>query len=443
MSADQNPIDLLRERGFVQDVTDEAGLRARFDEGRVTYYVGFDPTAPSLHAGNLVGMMAMSWLQRLGHRPIAIAGGATGRIGDPTGRDAERSLLDEATLETNLAGIRRQLGQVIDLEVVVPGAKDAAGGDGTRGLLLDNHDWLGPETFLGFLRDVGKHVSVNQMLGRESVKRRLDAREQGLTFTEFSYQLLQAYDFAHLYATYGCVLQGGGSDQWGNITAGTELTRKLHGGEVYGLVWPLLLTADGQKFGKSAGNAVWLDPDMTSPYAYYQWWLNTADADVPRFLKLFTYLPLDEIEQLAAELERDPAARVAHKVLATEATRVVHGDAGVAQAEAATAALFGGGPLRGLDDATLAEAFEGAPTVDLPVARLTDDGGVGLLEVLTAAGAAKSNGEARRLVQGGGVRISGERVDDHERRLTPDDLASPTTVVLQVGKKRRYLARFV
>jgi tyrosyl-tRNA synthetase len=441
MSADLHPIDVLRARGFVQDITDEPALRRRFDEGPVTFYVGFDPSASSLHAGNLVGMMAMSWLQRLGHRPIAIAGGATGRIGDPSGRDAERSLLDEATLESNLAGIRHQLAQVLDLDV--PGARaTGSAGPESRGMLVDNHDWLGPQTFLGFLRDVGKHVSVNQMLGRESVKRRLESREQGLTFTEFSYQLLQAYDFAHLYATHGCVLQGGGSDQWGNITAGTELTRKLHGGEVYGIVWPLLLTADGQKFGKSAGNAVWLDPVLTSPYQYYQWWLNAADADVPRFLRLFTYLPLERIAELETELERDPSARVAHKVLAREATRVVHGDEGVDQAEAATAALFGGGPLRGLDDATLAEAFEGAPTVVLSASRLTDDGGVGLLDVLREVGAATSTGEARRLVQGGGVRISGDRVDDPQRRLTPDDLASATTVVLQVGKKRRFLARF-
>jgi tyrosyl-tRNA synthetase len=436
MSADPNPLDVLRARGFVQDVTDEAALRRHFDEGRVTYYVGFDPTAPSLHAGNLVGMMAMSWLQRLGHRPIALAGGATGRIGDPSGRDDERQLLDEPTLEVHLAGIRRQLGAVLDLN---PAGED----DPSKGLLVDNYDWFADRTFLDVLREVGTQVPVSQMLGRESVRRRLESREQGLTFAEFSYQLLQAYDFAHLYATYGCTLQGGGSDQWGNITAGTDLTRRLHGAEVHGIVWPLLLTADGQKFGKSAGNAVWLDPDMTSPYQYYQWWLNAADADVPRFLKLFTYLDLHEVDELEAELARDPAARGAHRVLAREATRIVHGDDGVAQAEAATAALFGGGPLRGLDDATLAEAFEGAPTASLPADRLSHDGGVGLLEVLVEVGAAASNGEARRLVQGGGVRISGDRVDDPTRRVTADDLASPTTVVLQVGKKRRYLARFV
>jgi tyrosyl-tRNA synthetase len=436
MSADPNPIDVLRARGFVQDVTDEAALRRRLDDGPVTFYVGFDPTAASLHAGNLVGMMAMSWLQRLGHRPIALAGGATGRIGDPSGRDKEREVFDEATLEANLAGIRRQLGVVLDLN-------EAGADDPAKGLLVDNHDWFRDKSFLEVLREVGTLIPVNQMLGRESVRRRLEATDRGLTFAEFSYQLLQAYDFAHLYATYGCELQGGGSDQWGNITAGTDLTRRLHGADVHGIVWPLLLTADGQKFGKSAGNAVWLDPDLTSPYAYYQWWLGAADADVPRFLRLFTYLDLDEIDQLAAELERDPAARAAHKVLAREATRIIHGEDGVAQAEAATAALFGGGPLRGLDDATLAEAFEGAPTAELPAARLTEDGGAGLLDVLREVGAAATTSEARRLVQQGGVRISGERVEDHHRRLTPEDLATPTTVVLQVGKKRRFLARFV
>jgi tyrosyl-tRNA synthetase len=431
-----DPIDVLRARGFVQDVTDEPGLRRRFAEGPVTYYVGFDPTAPSLHAGNLVGMMAMSWLQRLGHRPIALAGGATGRIGDPSGRDEERQLLDEATLERHLAGIRRQLGAVLDL--------NAAGEDDpTKGVLVDNYDWFADKTFLDVLREVGTKVPVSQMLGRESVRRRLESREQGLTFAEFSYQLLQAYDFAHLHATFGCELQGGGSDQWGNITAGTDLTRRLHGAEVFGITWPLLLTADGQKFGKSAGNAVWLDPELTSPYQYYQWWLNAADADVVRFLRLFTYLPLEEIDQLARELERDPSARVAHRVLAREATRIVHGDEGVAQAEAATASLFGSHPLTDVDDATLAEAFEGAPTVELPVARLTEDGGIGLLEVMTALGAARSNGEARRLVQQGGVRINDVRVEDHERRLTPEDLVSSTTAVVQVGKKRKYLARFV
>jgi tyrosyl-tRNA synthetase len=425
----ENPVDVLRARGFVQDVTDEPALRAAFDAGRVTYYVGFDPTAASLHAGNLVGMMAMAWLQRLGHRPIALAGGATGRIGDPSGRDAERELLDETTLERNLAAIRSQLGLVLDL----------SDGD-AGGLLVDNHDWTAPLSFLDFLRDVGKHFSVNQMIARESVKRRLESREQGISFTEFSYQLLQAYDFAHLYAAHGCVLQGGGSDQWGNITAGIDLVRRMHGGEAFGLVWPLLETADGQKFGKSAGNAVWLSGDMTSPYAYFQYWLNAHDDDVVRFLKLFTFLPLDEVEALAEAHAADPAAREAHRTLAREATRIVHGDDGVRRAEAAAAVLFGKGLVADRDDEALAMAFAEAPSAELTRARLDD--GLGLLELLVAVGAASSNGEARRLVQQGGVRVNDERMDDPTRELGAGDLATATTLVVRVGRKRHYLARF-
>jgi tyrosyl-tRNA synthetase len=427
-----NPIDVLRARGFVQDVTDEDGLRRAFDEGPVTFYVGFDPTGPSLHAGHLLGMMAMSWLQRLGHRPIALAGGATGRIGDPTGRDVERELMDEATIAANLAAIEKQLGLVLDL--------DDDRSRPTSGMLVDNFTWTRDVTLLDFLRDVGVNASVNQMIARDSVKRRLEEREQGLTYAEFSYQLLQAFDFAHLYDAHGCVLQGGGSDQWGNIVAGIDLVRRRSGGQAYGLVWPLLTTADGQKFGKSAGNAVWLDPSMSSPYAYYQYWVNAADDDVVRFLKLFTFLDLDEIDELAAEHARDPAARTVHRVLAREATRIVHGDEGVTAAEKATAVLFGDEPFAGLDDAVLAEAFEEAPSVVLSRSRLDD--GIGLLELMTEVGATRGNSEARRLVQQGGVRLNNERIDDPQRTVTPDDLASERTLVIKVGKKRYYLARF-
>jgi tyrosyl-tRNA synthetase len=427
-----NPIDVLRARGFVQDVTDEDGLRRAFDEGPVTFYVGFDPTGPSLHAGHLLGMMAMSWLQRLGHRPIALAGGATGRIGDPTGRDVERELMDEATIAANLAAIEAQLGLVLDL--------DDDPSRPTSGMLVDNFTWTRDVTLLDFLRDVGVNASVNQMIARDSVKRRLEEREQGLTYAEFSYQLLQAFDFAHLHGAHGCVLQGGGSDQWGNIVAGIDLVRRRSGGQAYGLVWPLLTTADGQKFGKSAGNAVWLDPSMTSPYAYYQYWVNAADDDVVRFLKLFTFLDLDEIGELAVEHERDPAARAVHRVLAREATRIVHGDEGVTAAEKATAVLFGDEPFAGLDDAVLAEAFEEAPSVVLSRSRL--DGGIGLLELMTEVGATRGNSEARRLVQQGGVRLNNERIDDPQRTVTPGDLASERTLVIKVGKKRYFLARF-
>jgi tyrosyl-tRNA synthetase len=429
---DANPIDVLRARGFVQDVTDEDGLRRAFDEDTVTFYVGFDPTGPSLHAGHLLGMMAMSWLQRLGHRPIALAGGATGRIGDPTGRDVERELMDEDTLGANLAAIEAQLGLVLDL------ADDRS--RPTSGMLVDNYDWTRDVTLLDFLRDVGVNASVNQMIARDSVKRRLEEREQGLTYAEFSYQLLQAFDFAHLYDAHGCILQGGGSDQWGNIVAGIDLVRRRSGAQAYGLVWPLLTTADGQKFGKSAGNAVWLDPSMTSPYAYYQYWLNAADADVVRFLKLFTFLDLGDIAELESEHARDPSARTVHRVLAREATRIVHGDAGVASAERATAVLFGDEPFAGLDDATLAEAFEEAPSVVLSRSRL--DHGLGLLELMTEVGASRSNAEARRLIQQGGVRLNNASIDDPQRTVTADDLASERTLVIKVGKKRYYLARF-
>lgn len=441
-----DPLDVLRARGFVADVTDEPGLRAAFAAGPVTYYVGFDPTAPSLHAGNLVGMMAMAWLQRLGHRPIALAGGATGRIGDPSGRDTERELLDEPTIEANLAAIRRQLSLVLDLSATGEPAGSVAAptrppvAAGPPGLLVDNHDWTRDVTLLAFLRTVGTRASVNAMLARESVKRRLTEREQGLTFAEFSYQLLQAFDFAHLYAAHGCVLQGGGSDQWGNIVAGIDLIRRQHGATAFGLTWPLLTTADGSKFGKSAGNAIWLDAGLTPPYGYYQYWVNAADADVVRFLKLFTFLPLEDIADLEAELARDPAARSPHRVLAREATRVIHGDDGVAAAEQATAVLFGREPFRGLDDATLAQAFDEAPSVVLDRQRL--NAGLGLLDLLTEVGASRSNAEARRLVGQGGVRLNNEVVDDARRVLTPADLASETTLVLRVGKKRYYLARF-
>jgi len=436
------PLEVLRARGFVQDVTDLDALNAAFAAGPVTYYVGFDPTAPSLHAGNLVGMMAMAWLQRLGHRPIAIAGGATGRIGDPSGRDAERTLLDEQTVARHLDGIRRQLGTVLDFggagQGVAPHRHATDGALG--GLLLDNQDWLGSLGFLEFLRDVGKHFSVNAMIARESVKRRLASRDQGISFTEFSYQLLQAYDFLHLYREYGCTLQAGGSDQWGNIVAGIDLIRRSTGAETFGLTWPLLTTADGAKFGKSAGNAIWLDAEQTSPYAYYQYWLNAADADVVRFLKLFTFLDLAEIEELGQQLDNDPAARVAHKVLAAEATRIIHGDEGVLAAERATSALFTGASQATTDDA-LSEVFADAPSVELDRQLLV--AGIGVLDMMRLAGACKSNGEARRLVDQAAVRIDDRSITDPQDVVTQADLPERSTLVLKVGKKRVFLVRFV
>ena len=420
-----HPIDQLRQRGFVQAVTDEDGLRQLFTAERVTFYVGFDPTGPSLHIGNLMGMMAMAWLQRLGHRPIAVAGGGTGRIGDPSFRDEERELLDEDRLRANLGGIRSQLARVLDL---------------SDGLLLDNYEWLGSFGFIEFLRDVGKHFSVNAMIARESVRRRLEEREHGISFTEFSYQLLQAYDFAHLYTAHGCRLQAGGSDQWGNITAGIDLTRRLHGGEVYGLVWPLVERSDGRKFSKSTGEAVWLDAGMTSPYAFYQWFFNVPDDDAVRFLKTYTFLPLKDVAALEAEQRRDPAARAAQRTLAAEITRTVHGDAGLQAAERATRVLFGDEPFSGLDDRTLADAFESAPSVDLPRARL--EAGLTVADLLVECGSARSRGEARRLVEQGGVYLNNRRASDAAAAVGPADLAGTSTAVVRVGKKRYFLARF-
>ncbi len=417
-------LDTLRTRGFVHDVTDEPALRDLLATERVSFYVGFDPTASALHVGSLVGMMAMAHLQRAGHRPIALAGGATGRIGDPTGRDAEREVMDERRLEANLAGIRRDLSLVLDL-------------DGEAGALVDNHDWTGPVSFLDFLRDVGSHVPVSAMLARESVTRRLE--QGGLTFAELSYQLLQANDFAHLYEAQGCRLQGGGSDQWGNITAGIDLTRRMHGAQVFGLTWPLLLTSDGRKFGKSAGNAVWLDADLTSPYGYYQYFVNATDADVAAWLKLFTFLSPDEIEEVARDHRADPSARTAQRLLAREATRIVHGDDGVEAAEGATAVLFGDDQFVGMDDAVLADAFAEAPSVEVERARL--EGGIGLLALLTEVGATTSNSQARQQVRQGAIRVNNAVVADERRTLTTADLASPTTLVLRVGKRRYHLVR--
>jgi tyrosyl-tRNA synthetase len=421
-----DPIDLLRQRGFVQAVTDEDALRHLLTTERVTFYVGFDPTGPSLHIGNLMGMMAMAWLQRLGHRPIALSGGGTGRIGDPSFRDEERELLDEDHLRSNLEGIRAQLARVLDL---------------SDGLLLDNYEWLGSFGFIEFLRDVGKHFSVNAMIARESVRRRLEEREHGISYTEFSYQLLQAYDFAHLYAAHGCRLQAGGSDQWGNITAGIDLTRRLHAGEVYGLIWPLVERSDGRKFSKSTGEAVWLDADLTSPYAFYQWFFNVPDDDAVRFLKTYTFLPVEDITALQTEQRRDPAARAAQRTLAAEVTRIVHGADGLQSAERATRILFGDEPFSGLDDRTLADAFESAPSADLARARL--DAGLSLADLLVESGAARSRGEARRLVEQGGVYLNNRRMADAGALVGRADLAGTATAVVRVGKKRYFLARFV
>lgn len=421
-------LDILTARGFIQDVTDRDGLASLLGDGGVTFYYGADPTSSSLHIGNLIGIMAMAWLQRAGHRPIAVAGGGTGRIGDPSGRDDERELLGEDQIQRNLARIAEQLSRIVDLS------------SPDTGMVVDNNDWLSRISLLDFLRDVGKHFSVNQMIARESVRRRLEEREQGITFTEFSYQLLQAYDFAHLYRTHGCRLQIGGSDQWGNITAGVDLVRRLHGGQAFGLVWPLVERSDGRKFAKSTGEAVWLAADETSPYAYYQWFYNVPDADAGRFLRLYTFLDLDEIEELEAETGRDPAARAAQRRLAEEATRILHGEEGLTRARRASEILFGDEPFALLDDETLTDAFGEAPSTEVPASRLARS--LSVIELMVAVGAAESNGEARRLIEQGGVRVNNLPVPDPAAEIGRADLLAGSTVVLRVGKKRYFLARF-
>lgn len=426
---------LLERRGFVADCSDPDGLRdALGAEGGRRFYYGLDPTAESLHVGNLVGMMACAWLQRHGHRPYVLSGGATGRIGDPSDRDDERPLLTDEQVERNLAGIRRDFNLVLDL---APHGTD----DPSRGMLVDNYDWFRDFSVLDFLRVVGKHVSVNQLIARENVRRRLEDREQGISYAEFSYGLIQGYDFAHLHAEHGVILQLGGSDQWGNIIAGVDLTRKIHGARVFALTWPLIEGSDGKKFSKSAANAPWLDAALTSPFAYYQWWFNTDDRDVERFLLLFTFLPSDEIASVVDAHEAEPHARSGQRRLAEEATRVVHGEEGLRRAQAATGVLFGGEPVADLDAEALAMAFAEAPSADLTRGDL-EAGGVGLLAALVAVGAASSNGEARRLVEQGGVRIGDDHVEDARRELTPDDLLAGDVVVLRVGKRRQFLVRF-
>jgi tyrosyl-tRNA synthetase len=417
-------LDELEQRGLLEQVTHRAELAERLASGRLTAYCGFDPTATSLHVGNLVPIMVLAHLQRRGHRPIAIVGGATGMIGDPSGRDSERSLLTNEEIQRNCDAIRAQLGSFLEF-----------GGDGA--LLLDNNDWIGPITFVEWLRDVGKYFSVNYMIAKESVRKRLEEREQGISYTEFSYMLLQAFDFAYLNAQYGCALQIGGNDQWGNITAGIDLVHKRGQGDAFGLTVPLMTTSTGEKFGKSAGNSVWLSAERTPPYQFYQYWLRTDDRDAGRWLRAFTFLDLEEIAAIEAAHAAAPEKRLAQARLATEVTRLVHGDAGVAAAERATAVLFGA-EISGLSDADLAGIFADVPSSVR--ARADLDAGLPLVDALTGT-LCESKSQARRLIAQGGVYVNNRRIEA-ERDLTIDDLATETSLVLRSGKKSYHVLRF-
>ena len=416
-------------RGLIQQTTDDRHLPEWLNSGSRTLYVGFDPTADSLHVGSLLPLMILRRFQRAGHRPIALVGGATGMIGDPSGKSEERNLLSVETLQANVEGMQRQMRQFLDFDC---GEQSA--------LLVNNFDWMGSFSYLDFLRDVGKHFPVNVMLAKDSVKSRLERSDGGLSYTEFSYMLLQAYDFVHLYEQYGCELQAGGSDQWGNITAGIDLGRRMRGVQLYGMTCPLLTKSDGTKMGKTEKGAIWLAADRTSPYAFYQYWINVADADAGTCLRMLTELNREEIESLDRSRETEPHLRQSQKRLAEELTRLVHGDEGLATARRATEVFFGA-EIADLNDAQLVEIFADVPSKQLPRERLSGDG-LPLIDALTEAGLAKSKGEARRTIQQGGAYVNNRRITDLDTRLTGTHLASETVMVLRSGKKNYALLRF-
>jgi tyrosyl-tRNA synthetase len=421
-------LDELDARGLIADVSQRDDLAKLLAGERVTFYAGYDPTSHSLHVGNLVPMILQARLQRAGHRPIVVVGGATGMIGDPSGKSAERSLLDDATLARNVEAIRGQLSRFLDFS---PSAPNGA-------LLVDNADWFKGVGYLDFLRDVGKHLSINYMLAKDSVKSRLEG-ESGISYTEFSYMLLQAWDFVQLSRRHDCRLQVGGSDQWGNITAGCELSRRIDGKQLYGLVAPLLLDSAGNKMGKtSTGERVWLDAALTSPYKFYQYWLNVPDDQVRKLLLIFSLRPVQELEDLVQAHLADSAKRLAQRTLAHEFTAWVHGEDAAKRAASASQVLFGGA-LDGLHDADLA-----ALVADVPHSEISKDElakGVPIVELLVSRGLCASKGEARRLISQGGVYVNNVRVEAVDLAVTTAHLATPSFVLLRSGRKSYHLLR--
>ena len=418
----------LEFRGLVHQVTDPA-LAGMLSGGHLTGYIGFDPTADSLHVGSLIPMLLLRRLQLGGHRPIALAGGGTGLIGDPSGRDTERALLNDEEVRANVAGVRAQLEGILDF---TPGPHQA--------VLADNRDWLGSIGLIEFLRDVGKHFTVNQMIAKESVRSRLEEREQGISYTEFSYMLLQSYDFLHLFDSYGCRLQMGGSDQWGNITLGIDLIRRARGTEAFGLTSPLLLRPDGVKYGKSESGTVWLDPSRTSPYALFQFLFRSEDAMVPRLLRWYTFLAPERIEELDVEVADHPERREAQRVLAREVTTLVHGEAEAGRAERAAGVLFSE-DVAGLDEKMLLDVFADAPSSTRPRTDL-DGAGVAVVEALRDSGLVSSLSEARKVVAQGGAYVNNRRVSDADARIGTAELISGRYVLLRRGKRDHHLVSF-
>lgn len=420
-----NFVEELRWRGMLQDIM--PGTEELLTKEVVTGYIGFDPTADSLHIGSLIPIMMLKHMQISGHKPIALVGGATGMVGDPSGKSDERNLLDEATLAKNIAGVQGVLGRFLDFNDSKNGAK-----------LVNNYDWMKNFSFIEFIRDVGKHITVNYMSAKDSVKKRI---ETGISFTEFSYQLLQGYDFLHLYEAEGCKLQMGGSDQWGNITTGTELVRRIGKGEGFAFTCPLMTKADGTKFGKTESGAIWLTADKTSPYQFYQFWLNATDEDVPRFIRTFTFLSQDEILVIEAEHNEAPHLRVLQKRLAQEVTKMVHGAEALASAELTTSILFNKkasvDDLRKLSVQDILDGFSGVPQAT--VVREDIENGLGIIDALSAkTGFLKSNGEARRELKGNAISVNKAKVKE-DYTLSTSDLINDKFVLLGKGKKNNYL----
>jgi len=418
-------LDEIRWRGFLDAVTSDS-LDAFLNAGRRTMYVGFDPTADSLHLGSLIPVMALAHAQRRGHRPLVLVGGGTGLIGDPSGKASERTLLTKEKSEENAAAIRIQLSRFFDLS------------SDDRALMLNNVDWLARLNLVDFLRDIGKHFSVNEMIKRDSVRTRLEERDQGISFTEFSYMLLQAYDFLYLCQRHDCTIQMGGSDQWGNIVAGKELIRRILGLRSEGITFPLLTTSSGKKFGKTEEGAVWLDAQRTSPYRMYQYWLQTADADAVRYLKLFTFLDAERIAALEAEVAGRPERREAQRVLSAECTAMIHGAGTVRAVEAASRILFSSSTEVPPPETVAMLAGE-VPVTNLTMADL--EARIPLVDLLVRTRLAASKGEARKLIEAGGVYVNNQRHNQSQKTVSPDDLHWPGAILLRAGKKNYHLVR--
>ncbi len=423
-----NVFDELKWRGLVYDCFE--GTDELLGREPVTVYNGFDATADSLHIGSLVPLILLARLQRFGHHPIALAGGGTSMIGDPSGKTNERQLLPREQIEAYVESIKKQMAHFLDFDVKTNPAR-----------LMNNADWLTSVPLIEFLRDVGKHFTVNYMIAKDSVRNRID-REEGISFTEFSYMLLQSYDFLYLHDQLGCKLQTGGSDQWGNITAGVELIRKVRGGgSAYGLVFPLITKADGTKFGKTESGTIWLSAERTSPYRFYQFWLNTDDRDIVNYLKFFTFLPRERVEELAAVTAERPEQREAQRVLAHEITELVHGPSALARAEQASQALFGG-DIAGLPGEDIQEIFAEVPSSELPKASL-EGAGLNIIELLVNTGFLKSKGEARRAIAEGGMYLNNRRVSEPTLQVGINDLLDGRFLVLRRGKKNYHLVRIL